>query len=53
MSRVGRGGMNLFDLEHKIIRPFGDPRIHAGINCASGGCPRLRQVRLQLRGVSE
>lgn len=43
---VGRGGMNLFELEHSIIRAYNDPRIHAAINCASIGCPSLRQVFL-------
>jgi hypothetical protein len=43
-ANVGRGGLSLADLEHKIIRPYGDARIHAAINCASAGCPRLRQV---------
>ncbi len=30
-------------IEHKILRPeFKDPRVHFAINCASKGCPRLR-----------
>ena len=34
--------INLYRLENKIIRPrFGDARIHAAINCASGSCPTL------------
>lgn len=33
---------SLKSLEDKIIRAgFGDPRIHAALNCASLGCPRL------------
>ena len=42
-NRVLIGGewMNLYDLEHKIIRTFGDGRIHAAINCASNSCPML------------
>lgn len=28
-------------IEHKILRPLGDPRIHFAINCASIGCPVL------------
>ncbi len=37
-------GMNitLYDLEHKIIRPLGEPRIHFAIVCASKSCPPLR-----------
>ncbi|RZS99768.1 DUF547 domain-containing protein [Aquimarina brevivitae] len=30
---------SLNDLEHKILRKFGDPRIHFAINCASISCP--------------
>lgn len=33
--------VTLNDIEHKILRPLGDPRIHAAINCASTGCPPL------------
>jgi len=36
---------NLSSLENDIIRRrFTDPRIHAAINCASIGCPRLPQT---------
>lgn len=34
--------MNLYDLEHKVIRPFGEPRIHFALVCASTSCPKLR-----------
>lgn len=30
---------SLGELEHKILRKFGDPRIHFAINCASFSCP--------------
>lgn len=33
---------NLDDIEHNIIRPLADPRIHFAINCASVGCPSLK-----------
>lgn len=33
--------VTLNDIEHKILRPMGDPRIHAAVNCASAGCPPL------------
>jgi len=36
---------SLDDLEHGLIRAPGvydDPRIHAAVNCASAGCPTLR-----------
>lgn len=31
----------LNDIEHRILRPLGDARIHAAVNCASVGCPPL------------
>lgn len=34
--------VNLYDLEHKVIRPLGEPRIHFAIVCASKSCPPLR-----------
>lgn len=39
---VGGKTYTLKEIEHDIIRQrFGEPRIHAGLNCASMGCPRL------------
>lgn len=34
--------ITLHDLEHRIIRPLGEPRIHFAIVCASKSCPLLR-----------
>lgn len=34
--------ITLYDLEHKLIRPLGEPRIHFAIVCASKSCPVLR-----------
>ena len=35
--------LSLDDIEHKILRPrFKDARVHAAVNCASIGCPPLR-----------
>ena len=39
--KMGKRWINLYDLENKIIRGFGDARIHAAINCASKSCPVL------------
>ncbi len=39
---VGGRKYSLDDIEHKILRRMGDPRIHFAIVCASKGCPRLR-----------
>ncbi|MFQ5993055.1 MAG: DUF547 domain-containing protein [Nitrospiraceae bacterium] len=41
--RVGGEGINLYDLERKILIPdYREPRIHFAIVCASRSCPRLR-----------
>lgn len=40
--RVGGAVTNLYDLEHEILRPLGEPRIHFAIVCASKSCPVLR-----------
>lgn len=34
--------ITLHDLEHKLLRPLGEPRIHFAIICASRSCPFLR-----------
>lgn len=33
--------VTLDDIEHRRVRPLGDGRIHAAVNCASKGCPPL------------
>ena len=38
---MGGTEISLYALENDILRKLGDPRIHAAINCASLGCPRL------------
>src|SRR5258706_7633844 len=38
---VGGRAMTLDEIEHGIIRPFGDPRTHAVVVCASSSCPAL------------
>jgi hypothetical protein len=32
---------SLDEIEHEIIRPIGEPRIHFAVNCASRSCPVL------------
>ncbi len=40
---VGGRRLSLDEIEHEIIRKqFGEPRIHAALNCASVSCPPLR-----------
>jgi len=48
----------LDNIEHNVIRPLADPRIHFAINCASVGCPSLKteifdgnQIDIQLDKV--
>lgn len=40
-GRVGGKARSLDEIEHTILRPFGDPRIHGAIVCASLSCPPL------------
>lgn len=40
--KVGGKTYTLDHIEHEILRKkFKDPRIHVGVNCASGSCPKL------------
>jgi hypothetical protein len=38
---VGGRYISLYEVENKVIRPLGDPRIHVALNCMARGCPRL------------
>lgn len=40
---VGGNEYSLNDIEHKVLRKMGDPRIHFAIVCASKSCPQLSQ----------
>ena len=42
VGRVAGQIRTLTEIEHKILRKMGDPRIHAAIVCASVSCPDLR-----------
>jgi hypothetical protein len=37
------GDLTLDNIEHDIIRSFGEPLIHFAVNCASVSCPDLRR----------
>lgn len=39
--QVNGKNISLYDIEHEIILPLGEPRIHFAINCASSSCPKL------------
>jgi hypothetical protein len=41
-AKVGGKTYTLDYIEHQILRKdFSDPKIHVGVNCASGSCPKL------------
>jgi hypothetical protein len=41
-TKVGHKTYTLDFIEHEILRKnFSDPKIHVGVNCASGSCPKL------------
>lgn len=39
---IGNRHYTLDEIEHEILRPMNDPRVHMAINCASLSCPDLR-----------
>lgn len=41
---IGGRSYTLEEIEHKILRPMGEPRIHAAIVCASVSCPPLART---------
>lgn len=41
--KVNGKNLTLDHIEHKIIRPLNDARIHFAINCAAKSCPDLRR----------
>lgn len=43
MLENSAGRLSLDDIEHGLIRPLGEPRIHFAVNCASVSCPDLRR----------
>ncbi len=43
---IGGKAVSLDALEHDILRPMGEARVHYVINCASYSCPNLRRSAL-------
>lgn len=41
-GKLGGKVITLGELEHKVLRPMGEPRVHFAIVCASVSCPDLR-----------
>ena len=44
---------NLYDYENKVIRKFGEPRIHFALNCMVKDCPRLPQEPFDAEKLEE
>ncbi len=42
-GKIGARAVSLGEIEHEILRPMGEPRIHAAIVCASISCPPLQR----------
>lgn len=49
---VAGASVTLNDIEHKRLRPMGDPRVHAALNCASVGCPPLNRSAFEAKKLS-
>ncbi len=45
--------VTLDEIEHKILRPMGDARIHSALNCASISCPPLHNEAYKPRELSK
>jgi hypothetical protein len=43
-GEIGGGSYTLDQIEHEILRPLGEPRVHGAIVCASLSCPPLRRA---------
>ena len=43
VARIDGREVSLDEIEHDILRPMGDPRIHGAVVCASLSCPPLRR----------
>lgn len=51
---VGGKALSLDDIEHEIARAsWKDPRLHYGFNCASIGCPDLRQEAYRGKSIDQ
>jgi len=50
---VAGRSVTLNNIEHDILRPMGDARIHAAVNCASKGCPPLASVPFTGAGLQQ
>ena len=51
--KFGDKWLNLNDIEHKILREMGEPRIHFAIVCASESCPKLQNEAFTASNLEE
>jgi hypothetical protein len=51
--KFGDQWINLSDIEHKILRPMDEPRIHFAIVCASISCPQLQNEAFRASNIEE
>ncbi|NAS31391.1 DUF547 domain-containing protein [Flavobacteriaceae bacterium R38] len=51
--KLGEKWYNLNDVEHRILRKMGDPRIHFAIVCASISCPKLENRAFSAFNIEE
>lgn len=51
--KIGKKWYTLNEVEHKILRKMGEPRIHFGINCASFSCPPLLNKAFTAENVND
>lgn len=45
--------LSLAEIEHQILRPLGEPRIHVAIVCASTSCPSLAREPFEAKRLEE
>lgn len=50
---IGGKKYSLDQIEHKILRPMGEPKIHFAINCASVSCPSLYEKVLVAESIGK
>ena len=50
---IGGKTMSLNTIEHEILRPMGDPRIHFAIVCASESCPKLLNCAYESKTLTD
>lgn len=50
---VGGATLTLDQIEHEILIPLGEPRVHFALNCAAMSCPPLRAQVYSGEGLSE